>query len=562
MPVPINFVVIDDELENVAVARKLLSQLPWPEVSVWPDTKARGKTTNDWENAWDKILRLKDRGWDPDTSCCVLLLDIALRRDAAAINEGVAAIKKHRHNVVFQDYVWIAWTKYDDSANAKLGDDMDAIIPKEHLAGGLEAARVVQHLEYGLQGALHKWALRTGRPNPVHGHGKQCRAIDSPAMRRFEAAFGRHAIQGMAAQIVPDWGPSVAEALSGGYSGAFLMRLAEDGADRQLVCKISRDEKIITDEVDRWKRLMAYQAYEGIVTPISNHERLQGAASVHLLREASVAGPTLEEALLKLDATRGKRRQPAPTALASLRKVVEVSVKACSKPVVDAAAMLRLSSDDIDRFGASLDSLRSIGEQCASLGFLNARMKRLLPSSEAFHRVLSHWSDALAEAGLDPCPQSAQHGDLNPRNILVSAKGGAKLIDYARFGSWPVAYDITRLELQLILRLLDRPYANESFPHGLKSWWRLWSALNSEKLGGMRETPGALTQSLKLIADGQQRIARVVHKQFKNAKQLRSALRCFDAIKICSYQDATPFKRLFFLLLAIDSAESAGLKMR
>jgi len=121
------FIIVEDELENVAHLRSLLSRLDsarWPDVHVWPSAKGR-KTFRDWNSAWNQVLRLTEKGWDPENDCCILLLDIALGRDAASIEKGIDAITPRLNSQIFRKYVRIAWTKYADSVGAKLGGQLD-----------------------------------------------------------------------------------------------------------------------------------------------------------------------------------------------------------------------------------------------------------------------------------------------------------------------------------------------------------------------------------------------------------------------------------------------------
>jgi hypothetical protein len=157
---------------------------------------------------------------------------------------------------------------------------------------------------------------------------------------------------------------------------------------------------------------------------------------------------------------------------------------------------------------------------------------------------------------------SPQHGDMNPRNILLTDMNKSALIDYARFGEWPVGYDVIRLELQVMLRMLSRSNADDSFPHHLDDWLSFWSEV---KDGVIPDRPrncdpaGVIASTLRMIADGRSQISDQYADESPPIARQLALLRCFDAIKMCSYQDATAFKRLFFLLVAVDCADTAGM---
>lgn len=137
-----------------------------------------------------------------------------------------------------------------------------------------------------------------------------------------------------------------------------------------------------------------------------------------------------------------------------------------------------------------------------------------------------------------------QHGDLNPRNVMVSPAGRPVLIDLPRLEHWPIAYDIARLSLQLRTRLTDEAGHLDFFPDHLDKWI-------GEPVGDITH-PTDVTDSICPPA---------VHCENTLCSWLRSkapqtqemVIRSFelgtmwDLVKITSYGDLSVFKRLWAL---------------
>ena len=120
----------------------------------------------------------------------------------------------------------------------------------------------------------------------------------------------------------------------------------------------------------------------------------------------------------------------------------------------DAESVMVLNQQDIDRFESSLSNLADYREQCVSRGYISDDAWHSRVSMKDFESsVVKKWPGSLRRAGFSAIPCSDQHGDLNPRNIMLSPSI-VQLIDWARWGCWPMGYDLVRLELQLLLRLI------------------------------------------------------------------------------------------------------------
>jgi hypothetical protein len=174
----------------------------------------------------------------------------------------------------------------------------------------------------------------------------------------------------------------------------------------------------------------------------------------------------------------------------------------------------------------------------------------------------------MSTGGLRETAGYNQHGDLNVRNIMAGEDGQIHLIDLARFGQWPIGYDLVRLELQCMLRLVDGGGVRAVFGDRLGEWVRLWHDLESGRLTERKNFPGGSGAQwdpgrwlLHEIGVRREEVVHAAGEVFAGTELRRivGLLRTYDAIKMCSYQDASWFKRLRFLLIALEEAGRSGL---
>jgi hypothetical protein len=223
-----------------------------------------------------------------------------------------------------------------------------------------------------------------------------------------------------------------------------------------------------------------------------------------------------------------------------------------------------LREEDVERFESALPLLGEFRDACVNRGYLPDEEETSRAGMRLFMaRVVERWKDALSDSGFGEILVYEQHGDLNPRNILLGVSPSFQIIDFARYDLWPAGYDLARLELQLFLRIMDTRNLGDVFPDRLNAWRQLWMAPETEgaKPAGEEENYLLLWFSRQL---------RKMHRELvadrdggdvrgERATRLMALETAFDAIKICSYQDATWSKRLWGLLVAIQSAQKAGL---
>jgi hypothetical protein len=155
------------------------------------------------------------------------------------------------------------------------------------------------------------------------------------------------------------------------------------------------------------------------------------------------------------------------------------------------------------------------------------------------------WSDSLL-TGVD-LKTLVQHGDLNPGNVLVrrSQSVEAVLIDLSRLGPWHVGYDLSRLALMLRLRLLDVTGQKDWMPEGLEKWvGESLVCINKEIIPDSKSCPEGVycDQQFRLYLND------LAPDQKDNVAYGYKLGTLWDLIKVISYHDISPYKRIWALI--------------
>jgi CheY-like chemotaxis protein len=549
------FIVIENKPHVAYVRAQLLVTLGYSRDRIWPPVDTQ--VVKSWDEALNAIFSLRSQGWDPKDCECYLLCDLALDDANVSTEEGIAQLYNTREQL--RDYIVIAVTGYAGRAYRLLGSGADQVLDSSMLEG--PSGKHVLHLT--LQSARNTWALRTSReiiPIPA-----PYTMPDSPGVRALLAAVPKEVITLLAKLECPGWTDMTIHALTGGYSGAHIIRIEgrDDEAPRSVICKITRRSEVLAAEAERTKRaLESYKIYVGRIAPYVEMTPKALLSEGWYSVQSSVPGETLERALLSADDGDGRVHDFLDELGEMLDLIDPTSVR--PRPVVAALKMLDV---DIERFVTSLPALMAVAARCDGLGLLSGSPLTTATVSE-LQRLVSAWNDTVAER-FPVAPQYEQHGDFNPRNVLL-ASGRFQLIDFARFGYWPAAYDLIRMEQQLLLRGVDRMDELDAFPDRLPQWLALSAAVEAEAasitLPAGREEAVAdkqlatLFQHLRRLTTLRRKLlARLVPDvKGPDMSRLLALQRAFDAIKICSYQDASVFKRLWFLHIAAANARTAN----
>ncbi|MCH8156962.1 MAG: hypothetical protein IID18_04285 [Nitrospinae bacterium] len=152
---------------------------------------------------------------------------------------------------------------------------------------------------------------------------------------------------------------------------------------------------------------------------------------------------------------------------------------------------------------------------------------------------------------------------MNARNIILVGDAEPIVIDFGRFGYWPWFYDLSRLELQLWLRLLGGTHMRDVFPAELPKWLELWRATKASSFPESTESvynASSGTQNVaswisRRIADLRTRLIEDCANEYSGDlfANLVNLNRIYDCIKMSSYQ-VSWIKRLFFLIIAVDAS--------
>ncbi|KAA0675752.1 hypothetical protein DS843_30215 [Roseomonas genomospecies 6] len=352
----------------------------------------------------------------------------------------------------------------------------------------------------------------------------------------------------MEALLPNGWPAMRVEALTGGYSGAYVVRFIEESGKQELVVKLSKDKTLLQEEARKWQDAVASTAFNGILNNAFNVKEIGGISYMVM---ASARGPTLEE----------RTKTGTPKSGMALDTLLELGISAAANlHRIQPCPLMALEPRSVQAFNAALPGLLNLRDGCARRDLLPPDF----PTREAIElfatTVVDQWNARLRDQGLDSPITVPQHGDLNPRNIIIPPSGPPQLIDLARFGEWPVGYDLLRLELQLLLRLLGTKQGDESFPDQLGSWAALWDSIERRMPEGSEPAvPASLLDVLRAIANARGRMYAALQGKQPDAAKTTAAMRCFDALKMACYRDATDFKRLLFLYIAIRSARAANL---
>ncbi len=554
---PERFVIVNNHSASIALLRGILTSLDYDPAKIWPPEDTA--VLKSWPLVFDQLVKLKRKGFDPTVSECFLLLDLALDPSDRNWADGVEQLNSKADNL--EPYICVFFTLWSPAARTRLRNIADAVIDANSIGNrGEDTGRSARVIDYYLQNAVEAWTKRTDRrlSAPRQNH----LITDSPGARAVNAALSQPGINYLVQREAKTWSDITVRALTGGFSGAHLLRI--DGFDgnlpRSVVCKVSRDVFPLEQEMKRVRDAM--RSYQNHLGPppayLNSAPKEMGDEDAWYIVQVTVPGENLESILAEGEAVKEQE----------LSIVLEYVARFANAPnpkwVSERAILpaLKVDEQDIERFDTSRKSLSRLAAVARRDGYLDDPLME--PASiERFAKMMRNWNTEISRFG--PVPHLEQHGDFNARNIFVS-NGTVQLIDFARYGPWPVGYDLTRLELQLLLRGMDSFTGEDQFPSSLPAWSRLWEAVRK----GDPDQPGG-----SAVEPRHQRMLQILHdiarirrdamakllpkKSAAERYHLISLLRTFDAVRICSYQDASPFKQLWFLQVGIHSAVDARL---
>jgi hypothetical protein len=528
------FIIIDNLVAGVVSIGSQLVTLGYDADRIWPDISATppAATVHSWNEAVETVLSLQSSGWDPKASQIFIIADLALDIDNRSTAEGIAALVEHAR-MSLRDYVFVVVTLYSYQAEDRLASSVDHIMDRSLLQGPPETA--CDSLKHALTIAAESWSTRTGRGARTE---PGIALTDSPGARTATAVMGRHLLRLLVQRVAEGWTDVGVEVLTGGYSGSFVLKIdgAKGRSRRGVVCKISRDKESIVKESGRWRDAGSSELYARFVATASVPDvQTLGRSELWYIVLSKLPGDTLERRLLAAPHEAG----PVIKGLVSMAK------RATAQGTADRATkdILLFTTDDESKFRGAVNDLLLLHHEGRRRGCFNDakgfrdRVVRLV------ERIAS-WPHCLNKCDLATIPTVEQHGDLNPRNVIIGTHGTFQLIDWARFGQWPPAYDLVRLQLQLLVRTVDRPRMRDAFPELFRTWALIWQRRSEQRT----RFPWLSRLDRGIAAVTEPSTARAV-----------ALARCYDAVRMCSYGDISWTKRLWMLNVAVEAADEASL---
>ena len=172
---------------------------------------------------------------------------------------------------------------------------------------------------------------------------------------------------------------------------------------------------------------------------------------------------------------------------------------------------------------------------------------------ERINNVVTRWRDLILST--KPFFWVLQHGDLNPHNVMVGYKAtDFVFIDLARVDNWPAGYDLCRLAIQLRIRMVDRKRGADWIVNRLATWCSepfltLDTAMNWEK-----------SQCIPASRCEQALLQWITSKGTDPDVFIEGARigALYDLLRVMSYVDLSPFKRLWACRACWDLIELLG----
>ncbi len=515
--------VIDDDPEDVTTLTAL-ARAAYPEARVLPTDDA---TFRDWKHATAWLRQVVD-----DTEDTVLFLDLGLGQ------LGRQRIRTAMHHCgtlrrLFPHARLVAYTQYAQLVRPlpDFESTFNGLLNKQFLQS---ADTDVEQLNYVKQ--TTDAALPPQLSDMEHLFANAC-IVDSLGLRLFEAAFGVDTVYRLLSEWSSTWHDVQIQALNSGFSGTYLLRItgiSPKGRESRIF-KLCRERKPLQDELDAvfkdpWslKTIGRHSAFTD-----RNVRRLTSENGFYFV-QADAEGREL------LEVVRGVDRTAAERAIGSLnRLLVEcLDERKSDFRTLPLHTRLTLSVLDKARLSASVVALKPLSTALAARGCWPAGVPHYDVVCQAVVHVVQNWpAHAFVQ---EPSPHVLQHGDLNPRNVLVNAND-LVLIDGARISVWPVGYDFARLTLQLTIRTMAHANCQDVFGDNFANWSvGALGATDAETAVGLPDEARQTVEAYRTWCDAQADPA-LLNRAFR-------VMTLWDAVKVVSYTDVSQFVRMWALM--------------
>jgi hypothetical protein len=519
--------IFDDQADEIQRLATILGEV-FPGASIWP-TAERPTIFTNWKDVKQEIAR---RTGKEET---IAFFDLALTHSQAKATraDAIAGFERFRSvRLTRPDWVVLLYTRYLDEPRWREAG-VDGLLLKQDLDAKM---RLPSRLTL-VKGAVD--AARAGRGlRPISG-AVTFEYVDSPSLRQAGAALGEDGLSEIVEQEAKGWRSIQLTALSGGHSGAFvlLVKGKRARAEERRVIKASRERGQLVEEVE------APETYSGRLGGFSGRLVFRGSEIKELgngrgyyFSLAVAQGRCLIEI-----SDEGERRNAVDAVVAFALAECRRSVREHQMSRLRYGVMLPLTNMDVSRVRSSVPFLVKLGNAVSRRG-LWPRIG-LSPSEAARHalKVAEGWQHfAFAGASGAAC---VQHGDMNLRNVFIEEGWHVSFIDPARLRDWPLGYDLARLGIQLRVQWWDGREGRDYFPEEFAKW--CVSAGGVARQAGVANVGGGCSEA-DACDDAMALLCRELSGE-KGREVWRgyNIARMWDLLKVISYSDISPFKRLW-----------------
>jgi hypothetical protein len=516
------FFVVDNEVTHLTRVQQAL-RTAFPVATVDPQG---ARVFTQWSAVTEEL-----QGIGADSEGLIIILDLGVEaEDMLSLGSGVEhcfALKSLRPDAIFLSY-----TQWPDLAEtqAHYRETFDGGLDKQRLMGYETVDQQVNYVRRVVSRALRS----------RFGTKVLYRLKDSFGLRLAVSALGEDVFDALVQEVAADWSSVEVAALTSGHSGAFVIKLsgALDGNAQRLVLKCARDSAVIEAEMNRVGEYLAELGpLAEALAPFEQHARMLPNDAGYYYRQAEIDGESLLTVLKGLEWNQD--------ALAIVENIVSLELRAYRAITEIEAAVIRpherfvLTPIDRGRAVESLAFLREVGDWVSEAGQWSDACS---PSemAHALQELIEDWEEILKKQ--KALPAVAQHGDLNPGNVLVTSANRVMLIDFSRIGRWPIGYDISRLATMLRLRLTDCANSRDWAQNRLKDWIKDEFCLVDPTKPVVETGCPASAYCDKQFREFISGCNPTVHSDLVRGYKMGAV---WDLIKVLSYSDLSPFKRVW-----------------
>lgn len=510
----------------------------FPDYEFLPENTDSGvRTFRTWQNVNEYLKQITD-------PVVILCLDLAIttkQEDYPDVDRGLDAGGVIR--IMKPKWVIVAYTRYGDYATntEEFRESFDGMIEKGKLDGAESRHDRIEYLRRVISAAYHKRV--SGNAGPIFP--EDLYVVDSLGMRTFRAAFGDEAIIELVETEATGWTGRKIKAMTSGYSGAFMLSIKgiSSSGSQSLVLKLARSQKIIQEEME------AQTKYLGQLGPLAGHlvtidpvrRTLLGGIGVYY-RQVLIEGSQLIELI---EGKEWRENERILKTIVDLCISVYKAVNLAHTPEMVARDVFLLSPIDIGTFETSARFIETFAKSLQRASFWPSEFGNPSDVTEELVTLVKNWNVSnLTNVNLKTV---LQHGDLNPANVMIQKDGSPMLLDLQRMRpSWPIGYDLSRLAIMLRLRLMSVTDHEDWLPNDLTTWL-------SAKIGLLEDayevSPTLCSEAAycdeRFRAYLSDAVSPEFHKVLKYGYRL-SAL--WDLLKVVSYRDISPFKKIWAFL--------------